>query len=401
VSNIQAIYSRMYGFRASHVRTFAMALACGLAIANVYYNQPLLALMRASYPGQDAINFIPTATQFGYAIGLFCLVPLGDIVPRRHLIVVQFIALALALVVFASAGSVGALIVAAVVMGFVATVSQQVLPLAASLAQPEARGAAVGAVMSGLLAGILFSRTLAGFVGTHLGWRTMFWISAPLALLGAVIMLVVLPLKKPDSPLRYLQAERSLLTLWNEEPLLRRASIVQGLIFGSFLTFWTILSLHLREPAFDRGADVAGAFGIIGVFGIIAAPLTGRLADRRGAHPVIVVGAVLTLLSWAVFAIWNTIAGLIVGVLVMDIGIQAALISNQQVIFALRPDARNRCNTVFMTSVFLGGTIGSTGAAFAYSHGGWMGTCVFGAALPLAALLIQMAGRNHKRLHPE
>ena len=393
MSNIQSIPSRMYGFRASHVRTFAMATACGLAIANVYYNQPLLALMRASYPDDDAVAFIPTATQFGYAVGLFCLVPLGDIVPRRRLIVLQFIALSVALAVFASAGNVAALIAASIVMGFVATVSQQILPFAASLAPAQARGAAVGAVMSGLFAGILLSRTLAGFVGMHLGWRSMFWISAPLALLGAAIMQVILPLTRPDSPLRYLQAERSLLTLWTEESNLRRATIVQGLLFGAFLAFWTILSLHLREPAFDRGADVAGAFGIIGLAGIVAAPMTGRLADRRGAHPVVMTGVVLTFLSWVVFALWSSIAGLIAGVLLMDLGIQAALISNQQIIFALRPEARNRCNTVFMTGVFLGGTIGSTGAAFAYAHAGWTGTCAFGAALTLVAFAVQSTGR--------
>ena len=388
--SIPSIPSRLYGFRARSVRTFAMAVACGLAIANVYYNQPLLALMRASYPDARAIDFIPTATQFGYAVGLFCLVPLGDIVQRRRLIVVQFVALAAALVVFASADSVAALMAAAVAMGFVATVSQQVLPLAASLAPPAERGAAVGSVMSGLLAGILLSRTLAGLVGTHFGWRAMFWISAPLALAGAALMGVILPRTPPDAAMRYPQALRSLLSLWNEEPRLRRASIVQGLIFGSFLAFWTILSLHLREPSLNRGADVAGAFGIFGLAGIVAAPFTGRQADRRGAAPVIIVGAILTAVSWLVYASWTSLVGLAVGVLLMDLGIQAALISNQQVIFSIRPDARNRCNTVFMTSVFLGGTLGSTGAAFAYAHGGWTATCIFGASLALVAWALQV-----------
>lgn len=389
MTSIPSIPSRLYGFRASLVRTFAMAVACAIAISNVYYNQPLLALMRASYPSSQAIAFIPTATQFGYALGLFCLVPLGDIVPRRRIIVLQFVALAAALAVFASAESVVALLAAAFVMGSVATVAQQIVPLAASLAPPEARGAAVGAVMSGLLAGILLSRTIAGFVGTHLGWHAMFWISAPLALVGALLMYIIVPNRPSDAPMTYLQAERSLLSIWKEEPRLRRATMMQGLLFGSFLAFWTVLSLHLREPAFDRGADVAGAFGIIGLAGIVAAPMTGRLADRRGAHLVIVAGTVLTAMSFVVFALWGSIAGLVLGVLLMDLGIQAALISNQQLIFALRPQARNRCNTVFMTGVFLGGTLGSTGAALAYAHGGWIATCVFGFALTLAALCLQ------------
>lgn len=368
---------------------FAMAAAGGLAVANVYYNQPLLGLIEHSYPGSPAIGLIPTATQLGYAIGLFFLVPFGDLVERRSAIVTQFMLLAGALVLAALAKTTFALIAASLVLGVAATVAQQIVPFAAILSPPARRGAVVGTVVSGILCGILLSRTLAGFVGAHFGWREMFWLSVPLAIIAGLLMRFALPRHYPSTALTYPDALKSLFHMWAEEPALRRATYTQAALFASFTIFWTILSLRLLEPSFGYGAEVAGIFGIIGAAGIFAAPLAGRIADRKGPHMVVASSAVATLLSWAIFGIWGTVAGLVVGVVVLDVGVNSALVANQHQIFQIRPEARSRLNTLFMTGMFIGGSLGSLGATAAYHLGGWNWVCVYGGLLALVAIGLQ------------
>lgn len=370
--------------------TMAMAIAAGVAVANIYYNQPMLGVMETAFQGNDLIGLIPTATQLGYAAGLFLLVPIGDLMDRRRLIVGQFIGLCLTLVFAALASTPSLLVVASVLLGAFATVAQQIVPFAAAMAPPQRRGRVVGTVTAGILCGILFSRTLAGFVATYAGWREMFWIGVPMALVAAALLASLLPRKHPFVTLSYGSALRSVVALWRTEPTLQRAAIVQAALFGSFSAFWTVLALRLQQPQFGLGADVAGLFGIVGAIGVFAAPLAGRVADRHGPAPVIAAGALMTLLAWAAFSFWSAIAGLVVGVIVLDFGVQSALVSNQHVVFALDPAARSRLNTVFMTAMFLGGAAGSGGATAAWSVVGWPGVCVFGAVLALAGLAIAL-----------
>jgi predicted MFS family arabinose efflux permease len=363
-----------------------MAIACGVVAVNMYSNQPMLAIIEQSFPHEPTVaGMIPTATQIGFAIGLLLLVPLGDRIERRRLILVQIGLLAISLVAAALAPNAWSLIAASFAIGVTSTAAQQIVPFAAELAAPSKRGSAIGTVMSGLLCGMLLGRALAGAVGDHYGWRSMFWLGLLLSLAVSALLAAVLPRTRPATSESYLTLLTSLIALWREESALRRATTIQGCLFGSFSAIWTILALQL-DRRYDLGAEIAGLFGILGAVGILFAPLAGRIADRRGPHAVIGLGTALMLVSWIIFAAWNMVVGLVIGVMVLDFGEQGALVSNQHVIFALRSDARNRINTVFMCGMFLGGAVGSAGAILAWDIAGWTAVCVFGIVLVSIAL---------------
>ena len=368
--------------------TLAMALVAGVAVANLYYNQPMLGIMERAVGDPALTGLVPTATQLGYAAGLFFLLPLGDIADRRRLIAWQLAAMAAALALVALAPSAPFLIAASLLLGICSSVAQQIIPFAAALADPARRGKTMGTVMAGVLCGILLSRTVAGFVGTHLGWRAMFWIAAPLALGAAGLMALLLPRNHPHATMPYGQALASVVGLWRRYPTLRRATLVQAALFAAFTVFWTILAFHLQEPRYGLGADVAGLFGILGVVGVIAAPVAGRIADRHGPARVVLACSTLAVLSWVLFAAWLALPGLAIGVLLLDFGVPAAFVANQHIVFALDPAARSRLNTIFMTITFIGGAIGSAGASLAWSPAGWPAVCGFGALMAAMALVL-------------
>jgi len=381
----------------SQTLTLVMAVATGVAVASIYYNQPMLGIMQRDLGSPVISGLIPTVTQLGYAAGLFLLVPLGDLRDRRRLIVTQFLLLALSVVLMAIAPTAGVVALASLAMGACATVAQQIVPFAATLASPASRGKTVGTVMAGLLCGILLSRTLAGFVATHWGWREMFWLAAPLAVLMAGLMAWLLPRNYPRLTMKYGAALASLISLWRNERALRHATLIQAAQFASFSAFWTILALHLQEPAYHLGADVAGMFGVIGAVGVIAAPIAGRIADRRGPDLVIAGAALLSLVAWLIFGLWGSLAGLITGVIILDFGVQSSLISNQHVVYALHPEARSRLNTVFMIGMFLGGASGSAGATLAWNLAGWPALCALGVVLSLIALGVVTVDHRSKK----
>ena len=374
-----------------------LATIAGVAVANIYYNQPLLDAFRQSFP-QSAqwIGAVPAATQLGYAVGMLLLAPLGDRFDRRRLILLQIVGICIALVFAASAQSLAVLAIASLAIGILATIAQQAVPFAAELAPPAQRGHAVGTVMSGLLLGILLARTAAGFVAQYFGWRSVFAASVVALLAMAVVVIMRLPRSKPTSTLPYTQLLGSMWHLAVELRGLREASMTGAALFAAFSLFWSVLTLLLAGAPFHLGPQAAGLFGIVGAAGALAAPLAGKSADRRGPRAVITLSVALVAIAFVVFALsGRSIAGLVIGVIVLDIGVQAAQISNQSRIYALKPEARSRVNTVFMVCYFIGGALGSAVGAITWHAFGWIGACVAGLLFALLAGWVHWRQRPH------
>ena len=372
--------------------TLALALAAGIAAANVWFNQPMPGSIAASlHAPTQQVAVLPTATQLGFASGILLLVPLGDRVSRRRLILAQFWALALAALAAALAPGVATLTLASVAVGLAASVTQQIVPFAGELAAPGARARAVGAVMSGLLAGVLLGRVFSGVLAEHFGWRATFGAAAALGVLVALGLAALLPHSRPSVRLSYGALLLSVVELFSRLAPLRRASVVQAGLFGAMSAFWSVLVWKLQAPPLRLGADVAGLFGVLGAAGVMAASLAGRLADRFGARGVIGAGCVLGATGFVVFAVWSGLGGLIVGLILLDLGVQAALVGNQAVIYALAPEARGRINTAFMTVMFAGGAIGSAAAGYGWVLAGWPAVCAVGLALTAFSLVFNLA----------
>lgn len=367
-----------------------LAIICCIVVANIYFNQSVLNLIAGSFPNEwKAVSLIPMATQLGYAAGLFLLLPLGDYIERQRLILRQAQVLFLALVGMILSPTASVLVFFSFLTGVAATVAQQIVPLAASLSKSSSRGKTVGTVMSGVLAGILAGRAIGGFIGQYFDWRGVFLSGAIMTLLAIFFIARILPSQSLPTPkFNYLAVLRSLRLLWKSEPLLRNATLTQALLFASFSVLWTALPFWLAHR-YHYGAGITGSLAALGLIGILCAPLAGSVSDRQGPFRMVILGVVLMLLAWAVFWGWNSIAGMVVGILLLDAGEQCVLIANQHTIYSLSPDARNRLNTLFMCVMFIGGACGSLTATWLWeSTHNWTLIVAAGAGLVILGMLI-------------
>jgi predicted MFS family arabinose efflux permease len=372
-----------------------IAVATGAVVANLYYAQPVLHLVAHDFhSGSGLASLIITATQVGYAAGLLLVVPLGDLHPRRLLVVRIFGVAAVALVACALSPDIWVFGLASIAVGTASVAGQVMIPFAADLAQPERRGRVVARIMTGLLLGILLARTVSGLVAQLAGWRAIYWFSAGLMVVFAAVLWRALPGEGPRPHRSYWSLVGSSLRLLVDEPVLRRRAWHGASAFACFSVLWTTIAFLLSGSPYHYSSVIIGLFGLVGAGGILAANMAGKLADSdRSASATLVAGV---LLIGAFGILWfghSSLAALIIGIVVLDIGTQGMQITNQAIIYALRPDARSRINSAYMVCYFLGGAAGSLTSGVVYGSHGWGGVCVLGAGFGALTLVLTIYER--------
>ncbi len=376
-----------------------LAVATGVAVANNYYAQPLLATIRSTFHASSGVaGLIVTFAQIGYAAGLVFLVPLGDIVERRRLVVIMSLLCAGGLLGYSASPSLSVVFAAAVLVGGTSVVAQILVAFAATLADDVERGKVVGSVMSGLLLGILLARTAAGYVAQVLSWRAVYVIAAGLMVLLAVFARSQLPVSRESHHLSYGAAIKSVLELFRNEPTLRRRCLYGLLSFACFSILWTSLAFLLAGSPYHYSTGKIGLFGLAGAAGAAMASVAGRLADRGYQVKVTILTAFSILAAFVI--LWlgkDVLVALIVGIVVLDLGCQGIHISNQSEIYKLAPKARSRINSAYMTCYFIGGTLGSVGSAVCFSAGRWPAVCALGVGLGAAVSLMSLTEPLYQR----
>lgn len=370
-----------------------LATGAGLSVASLYYSQPMLGVLGADIGASPrAVGWVPTLTQLGYALGILLLAPLGDRFDRRLIILGKAATLVLALLLAAAAPSIGMLLAASFAIGMSATMAQDIVPAAATLAPEAHRGKVVGTVMTGLLLGILLSRVVSGFIAEHFSWRVMFVGAATSVAAIGVGASRGLPRFKPSTHLAYGALLGSLANLWRLHAGLRRAALSQGLLSVGFSAFWSTLAIMLHGEPFHLGSAAAGSFGLAGAIGALAAPVAGRLADRHGPEMVTRLGAGLAMLSFAAMALGPLMTPhgqlwlLAICAIGFDLGVQAALIAHQTIVYGIDPAARSRLNAVLMFGVFIGMAAGAALASLMLAAWGWMAVAALAAVASFTAL---------------
>jgi predicted MFS family arabinose efflux permease len=368
-----------------------LAVACGATVANLYYAQPLLdTIARALNVSPGTAGLLVTATQAGYVAGLVLIVPLGDRLQRRRLVSRLLVIDAVALAAATAAPSFGVLAAALAVVGVSSVAAQILVPFASSLAAEAERGRVVGRVMSGLLLGILLARTVAGLVAEVGGWRLIYGLAAGAMLILALVLRRTLPeVEPPERGLSYGELLRSVGALIREEPTLRLRMAFGFLSMASFSGLWTSIAFLLSGPEYGYSEGAIGLFSLAGLAGAAMASLAGRVADAGHQLAGTRIAAVAVLAGWGLMALGETsLAALLAGIVILDLGVQATQILNQSVIFRLRPEARSRLNTAYMTCYFAGAVSGSAGASFAWERGGWGAVSAAGAVAAALGLVL-------------
>ena len=381
---------------------FLLAVTAGLSVASLYYIQPLLGGLTSAFQvSTQQVGSLPTLTQIGYALGMLLLNPLGDRYNRKKILLFKGIALVSALIITASAQQISTMMVASLLIGLTATLAQDIVPMAADLAPKEHRGHTVGTIMTGLLCGILLSRVLSGLIGEVFGWRTVFIFAAATVAVAVGTLYFVVNDNKPASQLNYGQLIFSITRLFIKHPSIRHATYTQGLLSLGFSAFWTTLSLMLKDSPLHLGSGVAGAFGLLGAFGAVLAPRFGRLIDQKGPLLISRIGCSFTVISFLILTIThflsvsfsNQLIIIALATVIFDLGIQMSFISHQNLCYQSAPAALSRVNSVII-GVFIGMSLGSFCASYAYAHYGWSAVIIFCAVVSTLAFIVRML--SHK-----
>jgi len=362
-----------------------LAISTGCIVANIYFVQPLLADIAREFGLSVAqVGIVAMFTQIGTGLGMLLFVPLGDKFERRSLIATLLVAESIGLAFVATAANVVWLSIACFCVGATAATVHVIVPLAAHLAPPKQRGRIVGTVLSGLLIGILLARTFSGVTGAQYGWRTVYWFASALMLGLALTIRLSLQKSEPETSLKWAELMRSVWALAREHATLREAAMLACLLFLSFSALWTTLVFLLRTPPYHYGTTAAGLFGLLGASSAAAAPFVGHMSDRHGSERSILIAIIATVVGYLTLLFFGRmLAGLIAGIVLIDIGMQSGHVANQSRIYSLAPAARSRVNTFYMVAFFVGGALGSYLGPLGFNWAGWTGFC----AIPLAALL--------------
>lgn len=367
-----------------------MSIATGLAVASNYYAQPLLDTIASAFGlTVSQAGFIVTAAQLGYAAGLMFIVPLGDMFERRALIVLMTLLSAAGLLITALSSTILWVIIGTALTGLFSVVAQILVPLAATLAEPQKRGKVVGTIMSGLLLGILLARTVAGLLASLGGWRTVYWVASIFMLVMAFILWRALPRYKQQSGLNYPQLLISIISLFTRNATLRTRALLGALSFANFSMLWTSMAFLLAGAPYHYSEAAIGLFGLVGAAGALAANGAGRMVDKGKSSRTTTLGLLLLFASWLPVAFGEySLWALLVGIVVLDLAVQGVHVTNQTMIYRMMPEARSRLTAGYMTSYFIGGALGSLVSALAYQYAQWVGVSVAGGVLSLLALII-------------
>lgn len=385
------------GAELSPALVLLLATAAGLAVATIYYVQPMLGILGADlHASGGMLGLVPTANQLGYALGILLLAPLGDRYDRRRIILVKATILTVALLLTGAAPNIGLLLASSLVIGLAATLVQDIVPAAATLAPDHSRGRIVGTVMTGVLLGILLSRVASGFIAEAFGWRAVFYAAAVSVAWAGIAVWRKVPSFAPTTTLPYITLLKSLLGLLRKYSSLRRATLAQGLMAAGFSAFWCTLAMMLHEAPFHLGSAVAGSFGLAGAAGALIAPLAGKMADRRGPALVTRIGTAFTAASFALMFLApslsvNTQLWLLALCTVgFDLGVQATLIAHQTIVYGLEPAARSRLNAVLFVGMFIGMSAGAGAASLLFAEWGWTAVVALAVSTSILAFAVRM-----------
>lgn len=366
-----------------------MAVMAGVSVANLYYCQPLLNMIRHDIQlSEFQVNLMPVCTQVGYALGLLTIIPMGDLYNRRKTMMGCALILTTSLLCISTASNIYLLLVASFVTGFFSVIPQMFMPFALLYSRPEEKERKVGMILSGLLTGILGSRVASGYIGHLLGWRSVYIVAAVVLVAMAGLVYSNFPDVKPTYKGRYIQLLKSIRTLAVKYPRSLLYSVRSGFAFGSFLGLWGCLAFRMKEAPFFVGSDVVGLLGICGIAGALTASNVGKYIPRFGIERINALGLMLQLLAWVFLGLFhNSYAGIILSIVIIDIGMQCIQLSNQSATMKLCPEASSRMNTIYMVTYFIGGSLGTFFAGTFWSLYGWMGTVASGILMLVFSVL--------------